>query len=66
MTVAEKSPAWHATPSADVLQHLDVDAAQGLTTGEAARRLERDGPNRLAEARGSRGGGRSSGSSRTC
>ena len=51
MSIAPAAPAWHATPTSDVLQRLDVDAAQGLTTAESARRLERDGPNRLAEAK---------------
>ena len=51
MTVAAPAQAWHATPAAEVLQRLDVEAAQGLTTGEAAQRLDRDGPNRLAEAK---------------
>jgi Ca2+-transporting ATPase len=51
MTVAAAASAWHATPTADVLRRLDVDAARGLATAEAARRLGRDGPNRLAEAK---------------
>ena len=42
---------WHASPAAEVVQRLEVDAAEGLSSAEAARRLERDGPNRLAEAR---------------
>ena len=51
MTVAAAAQAWHATPAAEVLQRLDVEAAQGLTAGEAVQRLDRDGPNRLAEAK---------------
>lgn len=37
---------WHAQPVADVLARLETDA-QGLADDEAARRLERFGPNRL-------------------
>ena len=35
----------------EVTQRLEVDPGEGLSSAEAARRLERDGPNRLAEAR---------------
>jgi P-type Ca2+ transporter type 2C len=48
---ATKAPPAHALPAAEVTQRLDVDAREGLPSGEAARRLGRDGPNRLAEAR---------------
>jgi P-type Ca2+ transporter type 2C len=51
MTVATESPAWHAITAEEALQHLEVDPRDGLSTAEAARRLQRDGPNRLAEAR---------------
>ena len=43
-------PAWHALPGVAVLEHLDSKPA-GLTTAEAARRLEQVGPNTLAIAR---------------
>ena len=49
--VAAESPLWHTTPAGEAAQRLEVDAAEGLSSEEAARRLERDGPNRLAEAR---------------
>nr|MDT0663252.1 cation-translocating P-type ATPase [Micromonospora sp. DSM 115978] len=41
---------WHARPAADAARDLDVDPGVGLSPAEAARRLERYGPNRLAEA----------------
>src|SRR4051812_16804154 len=49
--LAAGSPPWHTTPAGEAAQRLGVDAGDGLSSGEAARRLERDGPNRLAEAR---------------
>ncbi|TMQ87482.1 cation-transporting P-type ATPase, partial [Actinomadura soli] len=39
-------------PAADVVRDLGGDASDGLTSGEAAERLERDGPNTLPAARG--------------
>ena len=36
--------------AADVVAALETDAAAGLTAGEAAARLERDGPNELTAA----------------
>jgi P-type Ca2+ transporter type 2C len=51
MTVATESLAWHAITAEEALQRLDVDPRDGLSAAEAARRLQRDGPNRLAEAR---------------
>ncbi|MGP3915172.1 cation-translocating P-type ATPase [Nonomuraea sp. 10N515B] len=42
---------WHALPVGDVAVMLQAAAPdQGLSTGEAARRLERYGPNQLREA----------------
>jgi Ca2+-transporting ATPase len=41
-----REDSWHADPLAKVLVHLETDA-QGLADDEAARRLERFGPNRL-------------------
>jgi P-type Ca2+ transporter type 2C len=51
MTIATESLAWHAITAEEALQRLDVDPRDGLSGAEAARRLQRDGPNRLAEAR---------------
>jgi hypothetical protein len=48
---ATQAPPAHALPAAEVTQRLEVDAREGLSLGEAARRLERDGLNRPAEAR---------------
>jgi Ca2+-transporting ATPase len=41
---------WHAMALPDVVVALDVVPAAGLSSAEAARRLERYGPNRLADA----------------
>ena len=48
--LAAAAPPWHATPAADAVRGLEVDARVGLSSAEAARRLARDGPNRLVEA----------------
>jgi magnesium-transporting ATPase (P-type) len=40
---------WHGREVAAVLAALDVEAGQGLSSAEAAARLERHGPNRLPE-----------------
>jgi Ca2+-transporting ATPase len=59
-SAAESSPTRATTnatanaygqPAADILRALDVDPALGLTAAEARSRLERHGPNRLAETR---------------
>jgi Ca2+-transporting ATPase len=42
--------AWYARPVEDAVRDLDVDPAAGLSSAEAQRRLERYGPNRLAQA----------------
>ncbi|MGH3241009.1 MAG: cation-translocating P-type ATPase, partial [Spirillospora sp.] len=39
-------------PAEEVVRELGGDASHGLTSGEAAERLERDGPNTLPAARG--------------
>jgi Ca2+-transporting ATPase len=44
-------PAWHALPASDAIALLDADPEHGLSSEEAARRLERWGPNVLPEAR---------------
>lgn len=44
-------PPWHCQTVDAVLDRLGTDPAQGLEHDEAARRLSRYGPNRLAEAR---------------
>lgn len=46
----EQSP-WHSLSAADVLSRLDVDSTRGLSSDEAASRLHRLGPNRLAPER---------------
>ena len=45
------SLSWHAVPAAEAGQRLGVDPSAGLSSSEVLRRQERDGPNRLAEAR---------------
>jgi P-type Ca2+ transporter type 2C len=42
---------WHVLESADVARAFDVEVAQGLGAPEAARRLDRHGPNKFAEAK---------------
>ncbi len=41
---------WHAMSTEQVLEELQVPLENGLTTEEAARRLEKYGPNQLQEA----------------
>jgi Ca2+-transporting ATPase len=41
---------WHAVRAADAVRELEVDPGAGLSSAEAARRLEQYGPNLLAEA----------------
>ena len=44
------TPAWHAMAAEEVTGRLEVDPGTGLSSGEAVRRLQRYGRNRLAEA----------------
>ena len=44
--------AWHTLAIDEIAQRLRTDGARGLTNDEAARRLERYGPNRLEQAPG--------------
>jgi P-type Ca2+ transporter type 2C len=48
-TAAVEAQTWHAISAAEAVEHLEVDVRDGLSAVDAARRLERDGPNRLAE-----------------
>ena len=41
---------WHAESAAEVVRALAADATRGLSGAEAASRLNRHGPNRIAEA----------------
>ncbi|MEX0781777.1 MAG: cation-translocating P-type ATPase [Dehalococcoidia bacterium] len=43
-------PEWHRLDAGATATRLEVDAAEGLSTAEATGRLDRYGPNRLAEA----------------
>ncbi|MDF9392041.1 MULTISPECIES: cation-transporting P-type ATPase [Methylococcus] len=43
---------WHAMETAQALERLETHLVHGLTEEEAARRLERYGPNRLAPKKG--------------
>src|SRR3954447_23875651 len=47
---AQPAATWHDRPAADVAAVLGVDPDQGLSSAEAAQRLEKYGPNRFAEA----------------
>jgi Ca2+-transporting ATPase len=49
MTQPTSTRSWHALPAAAVTAELAVGPDHGLDTDEASRRLERHGPNRLAE-----------------
>src|SRR3954471_15666056 len=42
---------WHVLSTESTTRELDVEPEQGLTSDEAAKRLQRHGPNRFAEAK---------------
>src|SRR5215831_6630192 len=42
---------WHVLDGADVAEALGVDPGQGLSSSEAAKRLDQYGPNKFAEAK---------------
>ena len=50
-TTATEAPTWHVLSREDALEGLGVQPDRGLTSGEAAERLERHGPNKFAEAK---------------
>jgi Ca2+-transporting ATPase len=50
-TPATDAPVWHALTRDDVARELQVEPERGLTSEEAAQRLNRYGPNRFAEAK---------------
>ncbi len=52
VTVAEPQISWHALSPEQTLKQMATPADQGLTSEEAARRLEIYGPNQLTEAPG--------------
>lgn len=45
------APAWHSMDAEAVLTGLRTDSRHGLSTGEAARRLQQQGPNTLETGR---------------
>ena len=49
MPVAERAEAWHTLPAAEVSRRVHTEPERGLSDAEAARRLERHGPNALTE-----------------
>jgi P-type Ca2+ transporter type 2C len=51
MTVVE-GKAWHQLNEGQLLEVLETDITKGLTTEEASRRLQAQGPNELEERRG--------------
>ncbi|HEY7621618.1 MAG TPA: cation-transporting P-type ATPase, partial [Solirubrobacteraceae bacterium] len=51
-TPTTDAPVWHSLSGEDAARELQVEPERGLTSGEAAARLERYGPNRFAEAKG--------------
>ncbi len=50
-TTTTEAPVWHVLTRESAAEELHVEPAQGLTSEEAAARLERYGPNRFAEAK---------------
>jgi magnesium-transporting ATPase (P-type) len=49
-SAADAGPVWHALPSADVIERLDIDPARGLSEAAVAERLQQYGPNRIESA----------------
>jgi Ca2+-transporting ATPase len=49
---ATEAPAWHTLATHEAIEELGADASAGLTSAEAAARLERHGPNKFTEAKG--------------
>ncbi len=52
---AKSDAVWHALPSNEALASLETSADHGLTTAEAARRLQEQGPNEMTERAGTPG-----------
>src|SRR3954465_1804415 len=50
-TTTDAAPTWHVLSREGAVQELEVEPERGLTTDEAAERLARHGPNKLAEAK---------------
>jgi P-type Ca2+ transporter type 2C len=50
-TATTDVPTWHVLSSESAVRELRVEPARGLSSEEAAERLERYGPNRFAEAK---------------
>ena len=50
-TPGTEAPVWHMLSRQSAVQALRVEPKRGLTTEEAAERLQRYGPNRFAEAK---------------
>src|SRR5215217_2933915 len=50
-TTPDAPPVWHVLTREGTVEELGVDPRQGLTSAEAAERLQRYGPNEFAEAK---------------
>jgi len=50
-TSAEAEHPWYELPGSDVAASMEVDPALGLSSAEAAKRLEQHGPNKFAEVK---------------
>lgn len=48
---SEELPLWHTLSAATVARNLESDLERGLASDEAARRLEKEGPNEICELR---------------
>ena len=51
-TVPKNGDAWHTLPADEVARRVHTETEHGLSGAEAARRLDRYGPNALAETSG--------------
>ena len=50
-TSTARAVPWHALTVDEVLKRLTTSTKNGLAVGEASTRLQKDGPNRLPQAR---------------
>jgi Ca2+-transporting ATPase len=51
LPTATETPTWHVLSREGAVHELEVEPERGLSSAEAASRLERYGPNKFAEAK---------------
>ncbi len=51
LPTATETPTWHVLSREGAVHELDVEPERGLSSDEAAARIERYGPNKFAEAK---------------